>query len=108
MVAGKLLVLPMRPGEGTVSCLLVGSMIGARSAEGACASTVGVAASNKKQIPRFARNDNNGSFARNDNNWRRARSGCWANEVECSEERITAPPRRSPFKNAKCEMQNEK
>ena len=34
IVAGKLLVLPMRPGAGTVSILLVGSMMGGRSGDG--------------------------------------------------------------------------
>ncbi len=55
MVAGKLLVLPIFPGAGTVSILLVGRLMGGRS--GFWAKARVAATSKKKQVPRFVRND---------------------------------------------------
>src|ERR1700722_9378332 len=81
MVAGKLFVLPMRPGEGTPSILLVGNMTGDRSPEEVWANPSAAAASKKKrQMPGFAGNDTG--------------RGYWY-------ERVTTPPRKTGVQKRK-------
>jgi hypothetical protein len=67
-------VLPIFPGVGTVSILLVGWLMGGRAAEGVWAQASVEATSRKKQVPRFARNDNTSrndeKLKRNDEEWR--------------------------------------
>src|SRR5581483_3941964 len=46
MVAGNVFVLPMRPGDGAVSCLLLGRLMTERSA---CAETNALVATTRKQ-----------------------------------------------------------
>src|SRR5437868_3321814 len=43
MLAGKLFVLPTRPGAGTLNCLLVGSAIVCRSVFGVCCARTSIA-----------------------------------------------------------------
>jgi hypothetical protein len=98
MVAGKLLVPPIRPGVGTVSILLVGRLMGGRSPDVDWAERVAaVRRTSKKQLPRFARNDKRWR-RRNDKRREIPNNKLWGSRNDktrgCGKRQITVPPGR--------------
>jgi hypothetical protein len=82
MVAGKLLVLPMRPGDGTVNILLVGSMMGGRSAAGVWAMMAGASRNMHQEQMRKRVTVASAKFGNEGENERKARRGGWSKDLQ--------------------------